>query len=477
MNSLSPRQPAQVSARFSQRSAGVFLALLFAAVPLCSQKTAHVEINLKTELAQVPAAGYGVGMSVYDNDFTSPGLAEKLKAAGVTALRFPGGSYSDLYHWKSNSATAGSKIYINPNDTFDRFMMMNALPAGAQAIITVNYGSNEAGTGGGDPAEAADWVRYANREKGWNIRYWEIGNEIGGNGYFGTAWEEDLHAPYNDNRKGNPALSQTAYGRNALEFIRAMKAVDPSIKTGVGVDMPDSNPGTGNEALFKAVKDQIDFVIVHWYPKASATDLTVTEDIKPQVAALRDELARYAGAGQRNIPFAITETNGGGDGASRALFATDTYLTWFEAGAFTVEWQEMHNDFLSEVKEVPLDTPSGEYYGMRMAATAARPGDVLVAAQSSTPMLAAHAVRRKDGGVAIVLINKHPTQPYLVNVDLSGAPAAATGKRYDFGRANFSLNSPWPASGPTESRIERLGSSFSVTVPASSESVLLIPAE
>ena len=477
MNSLSPRQPAQVSARFSQRSAGVFLALLFAAVPLCSQKTAHVEINLKTELAQVPAAGYGVGMSVYDNDFTSPGLAEKLKAAGVTALRFPGGSYSDLYHWKSNSATAGSKIYINPNDTFDRFMMMNALPAGAQAIITVNYGSNEAGTGGGDPAEAADWVRYANREKGWNIRYWEIGNEIGGNGYFGTAWEEDLHAPYNDNRKGNPALSQTAYGRNALEFIRAMKAVDPSIKTGVGVDMPDSNPGTGNEALFKAVKDQIDFVIVHWYPKASATDLTVTEDIKPQVAALRNELARYAGAGQRNIPFAITETNGGGDGASHALFATDTFLTWFEAGAFTVEWQEMHNDFLSDVKEVPLDTPSGEYYGLRMASTAARPGDVLVAAQSSTPMLAAHGVRRKDGGVAIVLINKHPTQPYLVNVALSGAPAGATGKRYDFGRANFSLNSPWPASGPTESRIEGLGSSFSVTVPASSESVLLIPTE
>jgi hypothetical protein len=458
-----------------ERACGASLALVLAAVPLWGQKTAHVQVNLKTDLATVPAAGYGVGMSVYDNDFTSPGLPDKLKAAGVTALRFPGGSYSDAYHWKTHSATAGTTLYIHPNDTFDRFMTMNVQPAGAQAIITVNYGSNAAGTGGGDPAEAADWVRYANREKGWNIRYWEIGNEIGGNGYFGPQWEEDLHAPYDNNRKGNSALSQTAYGKNALEFIRAMKAVDPAIKIGIGVDMPDSNPGTGNEALLKEVKDKIDFVIVHWYPKASSTDLTVTEDIKPQVAVLHEEIARLAGASQRNIPLAITETNGGGSGAGRALFATDTYLTWFEAGAFTVEWQEMHNGFLAEVKEVPLDTPSEAYYGTQMASTAARPGDVLVEAQSSSPMLSAHAIRRKDGGVAIVLINKHPNQPCLVNVTIPDAPLAAAGTRYDFGRANFSLNSPWPASGPTQTKLDGLGNNFAVTVPATSESVLLIP--
>jgi hypothetical protein len=402
-------------------------------------------------------------------------LPEKLKAAGVTALRFPGGSYADCFHWKTTAETVGTTIYINPNDTFDHFMTKNVLPAGAEAIITVNYGSNAAGTGGGDPAEAADWARYANREKGWNIRYWEIGNEIGGNGYFGPGWEEDLHAPYDNNRKGNPALSQAAYGRNALEFIRAMKAVDPTIKVGVGVDMPDSNPGAGNEPLLKEVKDKIDFVIVHWYPKSSSTDLTVTQDIQPQVAALRDQIAGNAGEAQRNIPFAITETNGGGSGAARALFATDTYLTWFEAGAFTVVWQEMHNDFLSEVKDVPLDTPSEPYYGMQMASTAARPGDVLVEAQSSTPMLSAHAVRRKDGGVALVLINKHPNQRFLVNVTIPGAPLAATGTRYDFGRANFSLSSPWSASGPAQTKLEGMGNSFPVMVPATSESVLLIP--
>jgi hypothetical protein len=456
------------------------VSLLFFVSSACGQKTATVQVKLKTEIAVVPEAGYGVHASVYDNNFTPPDLPEKLKAAGVTALRYPGGSYSDIYHWRSHSATAGQNIYntyINPNDTFDNFMTKDVLPSGAQAIITVNYGSNAAGSGGGDPAEAADWVRYANKEKGWNIHYWEIGNEIGGNGFFGTEWELDLHAPApkGDNRKGNPALSQTAYGKNSLEFIRAMKAVDPTIKIGVGVDMPDSNPGTGNEALLREVKDKIDFAIIHWYPKTSSTDLTVTEDIKPQVAALRDELARFAGESQRNLPLAITETNGGGTGAARAIFATDTYLTWFEAGAITVEWLELHAGFLSDEKDVAADTPAEAYYGIQMAATAARPGDMLVEAGSSTPMLSAHAVRRKDGGVALVLINKHPNQPYLVNVTIPDGVLAATGTRYDFGRANFSLNSTWPASGPAQSKLEGLGKSFSVTVPATSESVLLIP--
>jgi hypothetical protein len=463
------------SARLLSLAATVFAMAGLSAVSLSGQKTAQVRVNLDTELAEVPAAGYGVHTSVYDNNFTPADLPEKLKAAGVTALRYPGGSYSDIYHWKTHAQTAGASIYINPNDTFDNFMTKDVLPSSAQAIITVNYGSNAAGTGGGDPAEAADWVRYANKEKGWKIRYWEIGNEIGGNGFFGPEWEYDLHAPKGGQRKNNPALSQVAYGKNALEFIGAMKAVDPTIKIGVGVEMPDVDPGTGNEALLKAVKDKIDFVIVHWYPKTSATDLTVTEDIKPQAAALREEIARFAGPGMKNIPIGITETNGGGSGAGRAIFATDTYLTWFEAGAFTVEWLELHAGFLSDEKGVPSDTPAEAYYGVEMASKAARPGDVLVEALSSSPMLAAHAVKRKDGAVALVLINKHPNQDFDVTVTIPKAQLGATATRYDFGRANFSANSSWASSGPAESKLDGVGASFSVTVPATSETVVIIP--
>jgi hypothetical protein len=123
--------------RVCQSIGGVFLVFAFSAALLCGQKTARVQINLKTEGSVVPAAGYGVHTSVYDNNFTPPDMPAKLKAAGVTVLRYPGGSYADAYHWKTNSATTGVNLYINPNDTFDNFMTKDVLPTGAEAVITV----------------------------------------------------------------------------------------------------------------------------------------------------------------------------------------------------------------------------------------------------------------------------------------------------------------------------------------------------
>ncbi len=474
-----PHGPASVR-RLAHRFAGsAALAILAASAHLASpQRSATVSVDLSRPLATVSPAAYGVDMSVYDNDFTPPDLSGKLKAAGVTALRFPGGSYSDIYHWQTNSATVGQNIYINANDSFDHFMTRDVLPSGAQAILTVNYGSNAAGDAGGDPAEAAAWVRYANVEMKWNIQYWEIGNEVEGNGYFGAkGWELDLHFPEGDKTKrvGQPALSQDAYGENALAFIRAMKSVDSSIKIGVGVDLADQNKLARSVPLLRRAGSRIDFVIVHWYPRGSTSDLSVTDQILPRTRELRRQLERCAGERARNLPLAITETNGGAPGAARALFATDTYLTWFEAGAFNVDWQEMHNGFLSDGEDTPLDTPTEAYYGLQMAALAARPGDTLVETRSSAPALAAHGVKRGDGTVAVVLINRDPDQPYTVTLSIAGFAPGVAGTRYDFGRANFRFNSPWATSGIGKSTFTTSGG-LQFTVPAYSETVLVIPA-
>lgn len=61
--------------------------------------------------------------------------------------------------------------------------------SGVQAMVTVNYGSNAAGTAGGDPQKAAAWVHYANVTKGYGVTYWEIGNEVYGNGFYGARLE------------------------------------------------------------------------------------------------------------------------------------------------------------------------------------------------------------------------------------------------------------------------------------------------
>ena len=47
----------------------------------------------------------GVHTSVYDANMQLATTPEYLKAAGVTSLRYPGGSYADLYHWSTHKGT------------------------------------------------------------------------------------------------------------------------------------------------------------------------------------------------------------------------------------------------------------------------------------------------------------------------------------------------------------------------------------
>ena len=157
-----------------------------------------------------------------------------MQAAPPAVFRFPGGSAGDNYHWANGGTpTTGSGMYIMADDTFDNFMtrLVNPVP-GATAMCIVNYGTNAAGTAGGDPNEAAAWVNYANNTKHYGVKYWEIGNEIYGNSEYGGNWEADKHA----------CQTPTCYGQNAVAFIQAMKAKDPTIKCSVVLCAPGNWP-------------------------------------------------------------------------------------------------------------------------------------------------------------------------------------------------------------------------------------------
>jgi len=47
------------------------------------------------------------------------------------------------------------------------------------AMVTVNAGM-------GTPEMAAEWVRWANKKMGYNVKYWEIGNELEGSWELGN---------------------------------------------------------------------------------------------------------------------------------------------------------------------------------------------------------------------------------------------------------------------------------------------------
>ncbi|MEU7476825.1 cellulose binding domain-containing protein [Lentzea sp. NPDC042327] len=404
---------------------------------------ATVVVNAKAGLATVPETALGVNHAIWDSQLGTPEVSGLLGDAGVRMMRYPGGSYGDIYHWESHTAPGG---YVAPNTDFDTFMA-GVRRAGAQPIVIANYGT-------GSPQEAADWVRYANVTKGYGVKYWEIGNELYGNGHYGSAWEADDH----------PDKSPAGYARETVAFAQAMKAVDPTVKVGAVLttpaNWPDGIVGTGdaaswNQTVLSIAGPHVDFVVVHWYPSGStaAQTLASTDQIADMTYLLRQQITRYAGPDPDRLGIAMTELNTtyGRNTQPGALFAAEAYTSLLENGVFTVDWWNTHNgaetastvagqpdfhDFglLSSgtclpggACEPPLNTPFAPYHALKVLGLFARPGDQLVRAGSGDPSVRAHAVRRPNGDLAVLLLNADPDNARTVAIDYAGyTPSAST---------------------------------------------------
>ncbi len=433
-----------------------------------------VTVNASEGLGTIPATGYGLNSAVWDSQMNIPAVQSLLGQAGIGMLRYPGGSYGDIYHWQDNTATGG---FVAPGTNFDAFMG-TVKTIGAQPILIANYGT-------GTPQEAADWVRYANVTKGYGAKYWEIGNENYGNGYYGANWEADNHA----------SKSPTTYANNVLQYASAMKAVDPTVKIGAVLTLPgnwpDSVLATGdsadwNRTVLSIAGSAIDFAIVHWYPNGAGA--TVPAQLSGELGQLRQEITKYAGA---PLGIALTEVNAGvgEDTQPDALFGADTYLTALEQGVFTVDWWDTHNgataistapdgatDFqdwgvlssggcVGSVCEPAMNTPFPTYHAISMLSRLGRPGDQMVRAGTTTSMVAAHAVRQSNGNLAVMLVNKDPSNAYSVNLHYAGyTPSTAIPTVYTYGDEASAITSA------------SVGSSTSQTLPPYSiETVVLTP--
>jgi hypothetical protein len=68
----------------------------------------------------------------------------------------------------NNAWTTDFNSFMAYAHSFSSGAVTSAIP-----LITVNYGT-------GTPSEAASWVYYANKQMGYGIKYWQVGNEQDG---------------------------------------------------------------------------------------------------------------------------------------------------------------------------------------------------------------------------------------------------------------------------------------------------------
>ncbi len=456
----------------------------------------QITINANQSLGTFTNASEGINTAVWNGNMLDSAATTLLKNANVKTIRYPGGSTSDVYHWQSNTTVQGQS-FANPSNTFDAFMgVVQAVGPDAQPIITVNYGS-------GTPQEAANWVQYANKGgPGYNgpvptyaggsstghtygIKYWEVGNEVYGNGSYTANWEFDTHS-----KKG-----ATAYAQNAVQIIQAMKAVDPTIKVGVVLTTPgdwpdgvvDTNDGDTmdwNHTVLSIAGPYMDFGDIHWYTDYASggnyTDaglLGSPAEIAGKVSTLRSLYGQFLGSRASQVGIAVTEMNSNGGGFPpgkqtvslvNGLFLADAYMSWLENGVFNVDWWAEHNGISTSgdnssslygtanfgdmgvlsngsssggVSEPPADTPFPPYYALQMLSHLFGPGDTMVSSSSNQSLVAVHAVKQANGNLAVLLINKDPNATYTIALSLTGYSAAANATLYTYGQNSSSITS------------------------------------
>jgi alpha-N-arabinofuranosidase len=284
-------------------------------------RKATVDVDASRVLRQIPRTLFGANVEwIWNGNLLwddvarrpNPEVERLTRDLGVSLLRYPGGLYSDFYHWRDGVGPlerrpevqhdVGKKDRSRPAFGTDEALEF-ARRVGGELLLTVNAGT-------GTPEEAADWVRYVNRDE-LRVRYWEVGNEL----YI---------------RDGSPVSRATTmppdrYSARFREFARAMRAADPRIRIGaIGGENQGRYAVVGypdwNRTVLERAGDEIDFLAVHnAYAPVLVSD--AERDVRTVYAAmlaapalvaknldtLSRQVERFAPTRAARITLAVTE--------------------------------------------------------------------------------------------------------------------------------------------------------------------------
>jgi hypothetical protein len=479
-------------------------------------------------LVRLSGAPLGVNVAPWDGVYAGSGsgvIQPLLASAGIKQLRYGGGSYADFYDWQTNS-NIGDCLPADPTASFTAGcasasqlsfgqLSARARAIGAESFVTVNYGS-------GTPALAAAWVATAKKARGQQVALWEVGNESYGcyevnnplagppahfQGYrpaTGSAAGQDQTCPTTtQGRLAGTKTLATSYAANALPFLRAMKAADPSARLGVpwllATAATAGSAGDGsstassewNNTVLGTDGSDVSFVDAHYYPFSfsgatgggNPTDSQVLAALR-SVPALASATKTQLRAHDPNAELVIGETAVSSAPTTTActpvgaVFAAGDALSWLAAGAQTVDWWDLNNYGNSSNSCTKPDygfftsaaspVPETAYYGYLLASALARPGALLGPLTSSSPgNVLAFQSSLPGGAHAVALINLDTTAAHTVTFPI---PAGLTGTLrssvYSAGSQNASNSNVVKTTTPAASLPN------GITLPAESITVL-----
>ena len=421
---------------------------------------------------------------------------EKIKALKPAFLRWPGGNVAQDYRWlwgvgvRDERVTWANLSWKNepePSDFGTDEYIRFARAVGAEPTITVNVEGR-----GATADEAAAWVEYCNgpvtsrygarraadgHPEPYNVKLWEVGNEIWGPWVRGHSDAE-------------------TYARNYVAYVRAMRHVDPSIKF---IAVGDNNMEWNRTVLKRAGAD-IDYLAIHHY--YSRNDMA-GDPLNLMARPLYFE--RFYGEVERlikdlvpgrRVKLAINEW--GLDLPTERQYSMESALY----GARLMNVFERRGDLveMSAVSDLVNGWPGGiiqagrhalfvsplylvnrlysEHMGAeRLAASASGPTFDTSKEGKGVPHLDATASRTADGKrIFIKAVNTDPSNALAVTITVEGATPAARAEVRSVTAPSLRASNDFARPGAVSERraAVRAGRSFNVTLPKHSVSVITV---
>jgi alpha-N-arabinofuranosidase len=222
---------------------------------------------------------YEEGSPLSDERGFRTDVMEALKALRMPNLRYPGGNFVSGYHWQDGVGPKDKRPHkkefawhtVESNRFGTDEFIEYCRELDTEPFLCVNLGT-------GTPEEAAAWVEYCNgtddsyyanmrRANGYsepyNVKYWGLGNEMGGFWQICAKNAED-------------------YAKTAVEAAKMMRWVDPSIKLiGCGLLEVVDTPSWNLEVIDK-LGGFMDYIALHIYVGNSDYYSNVASPIRAQ---------------------------------------------------------------------------------------------------------------------------------------------------------------------------------------------------
>ena len=411
--------------------------------------TVTVTLSADT-LGKISKYVFGNALAVWmGNNTGSPVFVKNVQTLNPSLIRFPGGSWSDIFFWNGKPIDVPDSIYdgstgkktlftaiSGKNDwptTTDNYYKLRE-QTGSQGLITINYGYARYGLSNNPTVQAAhlaaDWVRY---DKG-RTKFWEIGNESGG------PWEAGWMIDTKTNKDGQPQIiTGQLYGQHCKIIADSMRtaAAEIGIKIFIGGQVLHYDGTTSwnnvdktwNSGFFKEIGDAVDFYVMHNYFGSIATvdnflSVALTEPKKnisfiqqdiiiknafPKPVALTEynmntqttpvnasSPISYINGMQATILFNELIKNNFGLGA-RWLLASGADAMFYQGNDTSLLWQPRPDFYYA-------------YYQQKFT------GDHVISATSNNTNILAYASKFASGETGVVIVNRGKTAQ-IVRID------------------------------------------------------------